>query len=91
MNRITQANLEALLARINRATGQKEEPYTETEKGYKANVGTYVLDYAYGGVKLARLVGASGGQKDITDGFTSKKETYYKMHAFLNGVESRTL
>lgn len=48
--RITESNLKALVRRINEATGAAIEPYTKQADGrYKANIGNYHLDIAYGG------------------------------------------
>jgi hypothetical protein len=86
--RINQANLYALLRRINATTGNQEEPWTQQEDGtFKANPGTYVLDWAYGGVQLAQLVNESGGERNIT-GRGTKRETYHRMLAFLTGLET---
>lgn len=52
-----------------------------------STVGAYCLDYAYGGVKLAQWVSEGGGQRDITCGFNPKRETYYAMLAYCNGME----
>ena len=87
--RINKSDLYAVLGRINHATGNKPEAWTKQEDGrYKANVGTYVLDWAYGGVQLAQLVTDGGGQRNIT-GRGTKRETYHRMHAYLRGLEAR--
>lgn len=80
MERITQKNLEAVLKRINAKAGFDNPKYSE--------IGSYTLDYAYGGVKLERFVSAGGGVTSITSGFTSKRECYDLMHSFLMGMES---
>ena len=86
--RIEKANLFAVLARINDTTGNQREGWTKQEDGtFRANVGTYVLDWAYGGVQLAQLVNESGGERNIT-GRGTKRETYHRMHAFLAGIET---
>lgn len=87
--RITNKDLENVLGRINRIVGAKEEPRSKDSDGrYRANVGTYVLDYAYGGVRLSQITSESGAERDIT-GRATKKETYYRMHAFIQGLEAR--
>ena len=86
--RKTNKDLEAVLSRINDATGGASEPWTKDAAGrYRANVGTYVLDYCYGGVSLAQLCTEGGGDRDITLRGTTK-ETYYRMKAFLRGLEA---
>lgn len=87
--RINQADLYNVLRRINDTTGNQQEAWTKQEDGtFKANPGTYVLDWAYGGVQLAQLVNDGGGERNIT-GRGTKRETYHKMHAFLNGLAAR--
>jgi len=86
--RITNKDLENVLSRINHIVGAKQEPWSKDSDGkYRANVGTYVLDYAYGGVRLSQLTSEGGGERDIT-GRGTKKETYYRMHAFIQGLEA---
>lgn len=88
-NRINQTDLYAVLNRINRAAGKNLEAWTKHEDGkYKANIGTYVLDWAYGGVRLSQLTSEGGGERDIT-GRGTKRETYHRMHAFLRGLEAK--
>ena len=85
--RITEKDLQNILDRINDATGQITEGYPRQDDGtLKCNVGTYVLDWAYGGVRLSQLMNESGGERDIT-GRGTKRETYGNMRAFLAGVE----
>ena len=70
------------------ATNNLEEPYTKTDGKYKANIGNYHLDGAYGGYKLAQMVNEGGGIRDILRcGYTTKKDLYQLMNAYLNGVE----
>lgn len=51
-----------------------------------AGVGTYMLDRTNGGVRLSML-NKTGGRRHITP-LGTKTETYYRMHAFLDGVEA---
>ena len=92
MERITQKQLEYLVERINEATNSPTTTYTKTEKTpYKANIGHYHLDYAYGGVKLVRMVNEGGGITDISRcGYGTKRELYEWMRAFLGGMSERT-
>ena len=84
--RINKAQLESMVERINEATGHPLEAWTKQEDGkYKANIGTYVLDWAYGGVRLSQMASEGGGQRDIT-GRGTKRETYERMHCYLKGI-----
>ncbi len=92
-NRITQKDLEYLVKRINEITDSPQTPYTRNgkkgkrEAGFIANIGNYHLDYAYGGVKLVRMVNEGGGISDISrDGYGTKRELYNWMRAFLAGL-----
>ena len=51
-----------------------------------AGVGTYMVDHTSGGVRLSML-NETGGRRPITP-IGTKSETYYRMHAFLDGVEA---
>jgi len=88
-NRITTKQLENLVTRINEVLGLPTEPYTETDGQYRPNAGVYVLDWAYGGVKLSRMSTKEGctGQSDIS-GLGTKREAWDFMHAFLKGIEA---
>ena len=88
--RISEKDLQCAVDRLNRITNS---PMTYSDKQadgrFKSNVGHYHLDFAYGGVKLARVTNESGGiTLPISMGYESKKDAYYMIHAFINGVES---
>lgn len=88
--RITVAHLEAIIARINRATGSPAEPYTRHADGrYRANVGAYHLGRAYGGFALHRIVTDGGGvSSPLTSGHVPARDLADRMHAFLSGLEA---
>ena len=88
MNRITMANLEYQVNRINELTNSPLEYSDKTASHFKANIGHYCLNGAYGGLKLARITNESGGQTDIsTIGYASKRELYNFMQAYISGLE----
>lgn len=96
MERITQKDLEYLVERINKVTGSPTSPYRRNGKkgnrqtGFIANIGNYHLDYAYGGVKLGRMVNEGGGVTNISEmGFGTKRKLYNWMRAYLAGIEIR--
>lgn len=86
--RINQSDLYAVVNRINRATGNAQEPTRKEDIGVSWNVGTYMIDMAYGGYKLVRIENEAGGIRSITSGYIPKRELYYHMQAFLAGVEA---
>lgn len=90
MNRITISNLEGLVRRINIAAGTPQAPYTKEGGSFRVNVGNYHLDSAYGGWKLAQTVNEHGGERNITEGYVSKRELWGQLQAFLRGLEARS-
>jgi hypothetical protein len=91
-NRVTKQDLANVLDRINAAAGQNPAPWTRDrcENGrWTANVGTYTLDWAYGGVRLVQIVTDGGGERDITPRGT-KRECLQMMRAFEAGLEARS-
>jgi len=84
-SRITEKDLAAVVARINRTTGSPSEPYV----GNTEQVGNYHISHAYGGVSLHRMVGTGGGVSDVFGrGHVPKRELYECMHAFLRGFDT---
>jgi hypothetical protein len=76
-NRITQKDLELLVNELNEAQG-----FVPENVQYNT-VGAYKLDYAYGGVKLVKIVSAGGGQTNVSSGgYGTKRELY----TFLRGL-----
>ena len=88
MDRITQSNLDYLVNEINVLTNSPLDYSDKTSKSFKANIGHYCLDMAYGGCKLARISSEGGGQRDISNnGYGTKRELYNFMKAFILGLE----
>ena len=87
-DRITEKRLKSLVDYINELTGQPKEAYSKQEDGtYKANVGNYHIDGAYGGVNLHQICTDGGGVTEpLGGGYWTKKELYQKLHAFIRGI-----
>ena len=84
-NRITQKDLEGVVARLNKLTDSPETPYKRVGNKLIAQPGCFILDGAYGGWKLARICNEGGGQDTISEGgFISKRDLYYQIHALIN-------
>jgi hypothetical protein len=80
---VTQAQLQAVVDRINRITGSPMTPYTDG----KINIGNYHLSGAYGGYSLHRMVNAGAGSDDILScGHVSKRELLSLMFAYIQGL-----
>ena len=86
--RITDAHLKGLVDRLNDMTGSNSEPYTKSEKGFKANIGNFHIEQAYGGYKLVRMVSEGGATRDpILTGYTTRRILYHNIYAFIAGIE----
>jgi hypothetical protein len=89
MNRITDKDLQGTVDYLNRLTDSPNTPYTRIDDKLQANIGNYHLSHAYGGVKLHRMVNEGGGVREpISTGYTTKRDLYNQMHAFIRGLES---
>jgi hypothetical protein len=100
MQRITDANLQAVVDRINRETGMPmksyDTPKNEAEKlmysgSQVPQAGNYHLSWAYGGVSLHRMSltpGCTGISDVFSIGHVTKRELYNHMHAFLRGLDA---
>ncbi len=81
----TNAQLQAIVDRINRTTGNPLSPYADG----KSAVGCYHLDHAYGGVALYQMDNESGGCRDVLQcGHTTKGNLADLMFAFIRGLEA---
>ncbi|MCP4612105.1 MAG: hypothetical protein GY845_25690 [Planctomycetes bacterium] len=90
MERITERMLDLLVDRINKITGSPMTTYTKDDKGnYAANACNYHLDWAYGGVKLARICDDGHGVNDVSkQGFGTKRQLFDWMHAYIAGIDA---
>ena len=90
MHRITEQNLLGLVGIINKMTGSPPEPWTTDADGkHHANVGNYHQEGAYGGKRLGRMCTDGGGVTDVFEcGFTTKRDLYERMRAFMLGFRS---
>ncbi len=89
--RVTTANLDAIVARINTMTNSPLTPYASGADGkYEPQAGCYHLRQAYGGYALHQMsteVGCSGITDVLSRGHVPKKELAELMHAFIRGLE----
>ena len=87
-DRIREADLNALVARINKAMGAPAGAYTRGEDGKcVANIGNYHLSHAYGGVCLHKMSNEHGSVSSVFEcGHVPKRDLYERMRAFLCGL-----
>ena len=77
--RITTAQLEALVKRLNISKGYNPDEYTDG----KSNAGTYCISWAYGGCELQQLVNEGGATREISrDGHGTKRQLFNFLQNF---------
>jgi len=88
MKTVSESQLKAVIARINRITGSPSEPYIKNAEGkHIAQIGCYHLSGAYGGVSLHRMVSDGGGAADVLRcGHVPKRELLSLMFAYIEGL-----
>lgn len=87
MTQVTKAQLEAVVARLNRLTDSPSEPYALVEGKYEPQAGCYHLDGAYGGWKLARMCEGGGSADILPTGYVSRRSLYDAIYIYVIGVE----
>jgi hypothetical protein len=85
MDRMTKAKLKFRLDLVNDALGNSREAYTQTPDGLRPNDGTITLDWAYGGVRVCRMVGPGGGETDLSPRGNMRDAATY-LDAMLTGI-----
>jgi hypothetical protein len=85
-NRITESDLRAVVARLNRETNSPLEAYTKApDSTIIRHPGAYFISFQYNGVILSRIL-PSGGEADVFQtGAVTKRQLYDLMQAFLVG------
>ena len=85
--RIKEAQLHTLIKTLNEITGNETNPYrTDPETGRYAgsNIGTYMLDQAYGGNRLVQIANEHGGITVVSNGgFVTKRELWNQLHTLI--------
>jgi hypothetical protein len=89
MDRITIKHLRSMCDTLNRRTGSPMTPYVKDENGHNVGqIGCYIIDCAYGGYQLARIMNEGGGQTaPLGLGFGTARELYDKMRAYNAGMD----
>jgi hypothetical protein len=89
MERITQAQLNYAVERINVNTKSPLTPYTKVDGKLVANIGNFHIYGAYGGYGLHRMCNEGGGITQII-GISTKRELYNQLQAMINGIHYAT-
>lgn len=87
MERITIKHLHVDAALLNHATGANLQPWEQDAQGqWRANVGTFIIDRAYGGFRLERIATEGGGVYDVSPR-GSAREVHNFIRAMLAGLD----
>ena len=89
MKRVTEKDLENIVSRINRMTGNPESSYVRNAEGkLEPQAGNYHLSFAYGGVTLHQMCDEGTGTHDVLRcGYVSKRELQSLLFAFIDGIQ----
>ena len=91
--RVTLKDLERKIDLLNEITGNELKPYGDgyvLEDGIrrlKVNKGNYHLAGAYGGHELQQMCEGGGTRDVLNSGYTTKKDLYYLICAYIDGME----
>ena len=88
--RITDAQLDSVVGRINTLLGMPLTPYIDGIP----QAGCYHLEHAYNGVNLVRMsmtTGCTGTSNPLYGNYLSKREVYNLMYAFIAGIHARDI
>lgn len=91
MSRTTKAELVGAVNHLNHLLDKTPDAYTKGADGkYRANPGTYTLDWSYGGVRLDRITNEGGGVSTISHRGT-KGQVYSMVWAIINTLYAEGL
>lgn len=90
-HRYTQRDLDGAVRGLNIMAGFTAEEadaplYTREGGEYRAMVGRYTLQGAYGGWQVQQIINEGGGVRAITSGYGTKREVYHLIHAYREGM-----
>jgi hypothetical protein len=87
-NRINDLHLTNLVNRLNNLTGNNTDQWSMKDGKNTANVGSFYISHAYGGVALMQMCNESGGvNMPLMQGHTTKRDCYDQVYAFIKGIE----
>lgn len=84
MNRITIKDLNQACRVLNKTLNRPME-YCQPGQPFKANIGNFHIDQAYGGFQLAEVSSDGGGIRSY-GGHVPAREVYERIHAMVDGA-----
>lgn len=86
---ISKGMLDKMVAKINTEAGTPLVMFDSAPgaPSTTANTGHYYLHGAYGGYQLCAVQDSKGGARSLTCGYSTKKEIYKQLQAFLAGMQ----
>ena len=88
MDRITKAQLQYLVERINTLTNNPLTYSTRDNGNFKVNIGHYHLYGAYSATGLHQTMNEGGGVHEIIS-LSTKRELYNRMQSFISGLQAK--
>ena len=86
--KVTIADLERKITLLNEVTNNPEKPYIFKDDRSIAQIGNYHLAGAYGGYQLHQMCEGGGVRDVLYSGYTTKKDLYYLISAYIQGIET---
>lgn len=87
MYRVTEKQLNEAIKYLNKLMDTPVERHTFKDGKYRANIGNYHLDCAYGGYMLVQTVTEGGGIRNVSNGgYGTKRELLSFIHAYRDGI-----
>lgn len=86
--RVNKQMLENRVKYLNELTNNPIEPYTKEDGKFKANIGSYHLDSAYGGVRLVKMYNEAGAIDPVFNEYESKRRALELIDAYILGIET---
>lgn len=87
MKNATKSSLELLVNVLNNTTGSPATAGQKIEGKYVANPGHFMIEAAYGGVKLVQIGSPTGGERDVfRQGYVTKNQLQMLIYAFMDGI-----
>ena len=86
---ITEANIKAVVQRLNDATSSPREPYVQVDGKHEPQALCWHIGYAYGGYQLQRMSGTPG-RTGVSSygGYGTKRELWDRVHAMLEEIRA---
>ena len=87
MTRTSSKDIQRLVDLLNKLTDSPAEPWAGQGATFKANVGCFHIEHAYGAPRLVRMVTEGGGERDISPRLPNGELARW-INAYIAGFET---